>query len=109
MLIVTGHAGLVTLVATLSNSLRAYTLIGDRLSRPVLPFTLPAFLVPIMPLINLLIIVAVVYLVYKLFTNSRFAKKLADILRKRLVKAETFKAVSFEEFLLLPADTAYRR
>jgi hypothetical protein len=100
MLIVTGHAGLVTLIATLANSLRTYTLIGDKLSRPVLPFPLPAFLVSVMPLINLVIIVTAAYLVYKIFTNSRFAKRLTDILRKKLIKAEAFKTVSFEEFLL---------
>lgn len=100
ILIVVGHAGLVTLVATLANSLRSYTLLGDKLYIPFLPFTLPAFLAPVIPLMNLVIIVGAVYLVYKLFTNSRFARKLTDYLKRRLVKAEAFRVVSFEEFLL---------
>jgi len=85
---VTGHAGLVTLIATLANSLRAHTVIGDKLARPVLPFPLPAVLVPVIPLINLVIIVAAVYLVYKIFTNTGFAKRLTDVLRRKLIKSE---------------------
>jgi len=100
ILIVTGHAGLVTLMATLANSLRAYMVIGDRLSRPILPFHLPAFFVSLMPLINLVIICAAAYVIYRVFTNTRFAKKLTDVLRKRLMKSEAFKPVSFEELLL---------
>src|SRR4030043_133415 len=73
ILIVTGHAGLVTLIATLANSLRAYMVMGDRLSRPILPFPLPAFLVSVMPLINLVIICAAAYVIYRVFTNTRFA------------------------------------
>jgi len=97
ILIVLGHAGLVTMVATLANSLRAQSAIGEQLSKPILPFRLPSSLVP---LINLVVIMIAVYVIYKVFTNTKFARKLTNSLRKRIIKRELFKPVSFEELLL---------
>ncbi|HUW18000.1 MAG TPA: TrkA C-terminal domain-containing protein [Sedimentisphaerales bacterium] len=97
-LIVLGHAGLVTMIATLANSLRAREVIESRLSKPILPFfSLGPFLVQ---LTNLVIIVAAVYVVYKVFTNTELAKKLTDALRRRIIKKEIFQRVSFEELML---------
>ncbi len=96
-LIIFGHAGLVTMIATLANSLRASTAIEDKLATPILPFRLPSSLVP---LINLLVILVAVYIIYRLFTNTRFVRKLTNALRKRIIKREIFKPVSFEELLL---------
>ena len=97
VLIVFGHAGLVTMIATLANSLRAQEVIESKLSRPLLPFQMPAF---VAQLINLLILIVAVYAVYKLFTNTRFARRLTNALRKRIIKRELFKPVTFEELLL---------
>jgi len=96
-LIVLGHAGLVTMIATLANSLRAHEVIESRLSKQILPFHLPPLLVQ---LINLLIIIAAVYAIYKIFTNTKFAKKLTNTLRRKIIKKEIFRPVSFEELLL---------
>jgi Trk-type K+ transport system membrane component len=96
-LIVLGHAGLVTMIATLANSLRASEVIESHLSKSILPFRLPPFLVQF---INLLIIVVSVYILYRVFTNTRFAKKLTNSLRKRIIKRELFQRVSVEELLL---------
>ncbi|MHC4572727.1 MAG: cation:proton antiporter regulatory subunit [Planctomycetota bacterium] len=96
-LIVLGHAGLVTMIATLANSLRASRVIESRLSRPLLPFALPPFLVQ---MINLAIIILAVYVTYRVFTNTKFAKKLTNALRTRIVSKEIFKPVSFEELPL---------
>ncbi len=96
-LIILGHAGLVTMIATLANSLRASTALENKLATPILPFRLPSSLVP---LINLLVIIAAVYVIYRLFTNTKFVRKLTNALRKRIIKREIFKPVSFEELLL---------
>ena len=97
VLIVLGHAGLVTMIATLANSLRAQQIIESGLSKSILPFYLPPFLAQ---LINVVIIAAAVYAIYKIFTNTRLAKRLTNVLRKRIMKRESFRPVSFEELLL---------
>lgn len=96
-LIVLGHAGLVTMIATLANSLKASEVIESHLSRSILPFQMPPFLVQFT---NLVIIIVSVYALYRIFTNNRFAKKLTNSLRKRIIKRELFKRVSFEELML---------
>jgi len=96
-LIIFGHAGLVTMIATLANSLRASTALENKLATPILPFRLPSSLVP---LINLLVILVAVYIIYRLFTNTKFVRKLTNALRKRIIRREIFKPVSFEELLL---------
>jgi len=97
VLIILGHAGFVTMIATLANSLRASTALENKLAKPILPFRLPPSLVP---LINLLVILVAVYIIYRLFTNTKFVRKLTHALRKRIIKREIFKPVSFEELLL---------
>ena len=92
ILIVLGHAGLVTMIATFANSLRP----------PVIKLTfLPDFVSPnFMPWINLTIIAVAIYIIYKIFTNSKFARRLTNVLRKRIVKREIIKSVSFEELAI---------
>ena len=96
VLIVLGHAGLVTMVATFANSLRPPTITG-KLDIPFLPSIIPG---GVLPWINLTIIVAAIYLTYKLFTNTRFARRLTNVLRKRIVKKDIIKAVSCEELVV---------
>ncbi|MBC8468528.1 MAG: hypothetical protein H8D56_03570 [Planctomycetes bacterium] len=50
--------------------------------------------------INLAIIVAVVYGIYRVFTYEKFVRKMTNILRKKIIKKEIFHKVSFEELLL---------
>jgi hypothetical protein len=92
ILISLGHAGLVTMIATFANSLRP----------PVIKLTfLPDFVSPnFMPWINLTIIAVAIYIIYKIFTNSNFARRLTNALRKRIVKREIIKSVSFEELAI---------
>jgi hypothetical protein len=85
------------MIATLANSLRASAALENKLAKPILPFRLPPSLVP---LINLLVILVAVYIIYRLFTNTRFVRKLTNALRKRIIRREIFKPVSFEELLL---------
>ncbi|MHC4654443.1 MAG: cation:proton antiporter regulatory subunit [Planctomycetota bacterium] len=97
VLIVLGHAGLVTMIATLANSLRAREVIESKLSKPILPFRLNPSLVQLM---NLVIIIVAVYVIYRIFTNTKIAKKLTNALRRRIIRREIFQPVSFEELLL---------
>ncbi len=91
VLIVLGHAGFVTMVATFANTLR------PRATKWSVPF-LPAYVPPwLQPWISLVIIVGAIYVIYKVFTNSTFARRLTNILRNRIIKKEMIKSVSCEE------------
>ncbi len=94
VLIVLGHAGFVTMIATFANTLRPR---ATRLSIPFIPAYVPSWL---QPWINLIIIVAAIYIIYKVFTNTKLARKLTDGLRKRIIKKEIIKSVSREELAL---------
>jgi hypothetical protein len=96
ILIVLGHAGLVTMIATLANSLRTQRAIEEKLTKPWLP-AVPSILVP---WINLVVIVVALYLLYKLSTNSKVAKKVTNFLRAKLIKRELIEHISFEELML---------
>ena len=93
ILIVLGHAGLVTMIATLANSLRAQRVIEEKLAKPLLP-SMPPILVPV---VNLFVIVLALYLLYKVSTNSKIAKKLTNFLRAKIIKKELIHRISFEE------------
>lgn len=93
ILIVLGHAGLVTLVATFANSLRSPRL-TDKLKIPFLQAFIPGSL---LPWINLAIIAVAMYIMYKVFTHTGFVRKFTDVLRRRIVKREIIKPVSCQE------------
>lgn len=96
VLIVLGHAGLVTMIATFANSLRPNTLL-PKFDMPFLHAVIPsAFL----PWINLLIIGISIYLVYKIFSNSIFAARMTRIIRSSIKKRQLIKPVNFTELLI---------
>jgi len=98
ILIILGNAGFIIMIATLAGSLMpTKETIVAKLSESFLPFSVPAFLVV---WINLAIIVAVVYGIYRIFTYEKFVRKMTTFLRKKLIKKEIFQKVSFEELLL---------
>jgi hypothetical protein len=97
VLIVLGNAGLVLMIATLASSFVPQKTILSKLSESFLPVAIPPWLVI---WVNLAIVVVVVYAIYKLFTHERFARQLTNFLRKRIIKKEIFRRVSFEELLL---------
>ena len=97
VLMVLGNAGLVILIATFASSLIPRETVVSKLSKSFLPFSLPNFLVI---WINLGIIVVAVFAIYKIFTNQKVAGKLTNSLRRRIVRREIFKPVSFEELML---------
>jgi hypothetical protein len=91
VLIVLGHAGFVTMVATFANTLRPR---ATKLSIPFVPAYVPPWL---QPWINLIVIVAAIYITYKVFSNTTFARRLTNVLRNRIIKKEIIKSVSCEE------------
>jgi len=96
-LMVLGHAGLVTLIATFANSLRPDVLtVKSRF-----PFV-RVFPPHLLPWINLIIIISVVYGIYKLFTHTNFTKKLTNILKVHMLKKEIVKPVDYKELLIAP-------
>src|SRR4030042_2843451 len=82
VLIVLGNAGLVTLIATFANSIR------------------PRTGATAMPWISLAVIILIILVVYKLFTNIGFAGKVTNTLRRFVVKKEIIKSVTAEELLI---------
>lgn len=96
VLMVLGHAGIITLIATFANSLRPNTLM-QKIEIPLLHLIFPSYL---LPWVNLTIIVISIYAIYRIFTNSRFTRKITNVLKERLVKQDIIKPVSFEELLV---------
>jgi len=96
ILIVLGNAGLVTMIATFANSLGPR--VGQtRISLPFLKDFLPSAM---LPWVNFAIIIALFFLLYKLFTHDSPAHGLTNLLRKFVLKQEIVKSVTFEELLI---------
>ncbi|MBN1621282.1 MAG: hypothetical protein JW871_01675 [Endomicrobiales bacterium] len=96
VLMVLGNAGLVTLIATFANTLRPNTLLPNF----KLPFVDLLFPSQMLPLVNLVIIVISIYLIYRVFSYAAFRKKLTKFIRKKILKNEIIKPVSFEELFI---------
>jgi hypothetical protein len=97
VLMVLGNAGLVIMIATFANSLNPQQAIESGLSKPLLPIIPPN----LVRWVNLLIIIIAVFIIYKLFTNATFSRKLTNFLRKRIIRKEIFARVTFEELLFM--------
>jgi len=97
VLIILGNAGLVIMIATLAGSFIPRETIISRLSKSILPFRISPDLVI---WVNLVIIVVVVYVIYRVFTHEQFVRRVTNFLRKKIIKKEIFQKVSFEELLL---------
>ncbi len=98
VLMVLGNAGLVTMIASMASAFNPQQILIARLSESLLPVSIPSVLVP---WVNLAVIVLGLLVIYMVFTNRRFARMLTSYLRKKIVKKELFKPVSFEELLFL--------
>jgi hypothetical protein len=97
ILIILGNAGTVILIATFASSLVAQETLWSRLSESILPIHIRAGLIP---WVNLGIIIIVVYIIYRLFTHEKFARRMTRFLRKKIIKKEIFQRVTFEELLI---------
>jgi hypothetical protein len=96
VLMILGHAGLVTIIATFANSLNP----SNIMSQVGVPFLRTVIPSSILPWLNLAIIGGFLYAMYKIFTNTRIARILTETLRSVVVKQELVKRVSFEELLV---------
>jgi hypothetical protein len=94
VLIILGHAGLVTLIATFANSLRTDLATIYRI--PFVNSIVPSYWVP---WVNLAIIIFGVYVIYRAVVNSRLAAKLTCILKEHLIKRQIIQPVCFEEIV----------
>jgi hypothetical protein len=94
---VLGNAGLVTMIATVANAMNPENTLLGWLSESYLPF-LPLWSVR---WFNLGIIVIAFFAIYKLSVNQKFTQKLTDYLRKKILKKDFFKPVSFEDLVML--------
>lgn len=96
ILIVLGHAGLVTMIATFANTLRPDNLF-PRFNIPILHTMIPSGIVP---WVNLLIIIISIYVIYRIFSNSIFAAKLTNIVRMHIKRKQLIKPVTVNELLI---------
>jgi len=96
ILIVLGHAGLVTMIATFANTLRP----GEFVIKLTLPFLNTVFPSALVPWANLVIMIISAYLIYKIFVNSKLATKLTDAIRSQIAKKELIKPVTFSELVI---------
>lgn len=96
VLMVFGHAGLVTLVATFVNTIRTDSAIlfwdHEYLVGHIPP--------QVIPWINIAIIVFSFYVINKFFSNARLATILTETLRKQIVKKDIIKYVTCEELMI---------
>ena len=97
VLMVLGNAGLVFMIATFANSLRPQQILEKRLIELILPISVPEGL---LPWINLLVIALAILVLWTIFRNQKFRRRLTNFLRKRIIKRELFTAASFEELLI---------
>ncbi|MFA5287388.1 MAG: TrkA C-terminal domain-containing protein [Candidatus Omnitrophota bacterium] len=95
ILIILGHAGFVTLIATFANSLRTDWVTVYKL--PFIHSIVPAYLVP---WANLAIIILGVYIIYRIVINTRFAAKLTSVIKAHIIKRQIIEPVSFEELVV---------
>jgi K+/H+ antiporter YhaU regulatory subunit KhtT len=99
VLIVLGNAGFITMIASVASAMNAQYTLWAKLSESLLPIEkIPPYLIRY---INLLIIILSIYIMYKLSSNEKLAKKLTTFLRIKIIKKKIFKPVSFEELLML--------
>jgi len=94
ILMVLGNAGLVSLIATFANSLRT-----DNSGFNV-PFLHLVFTPRLVPLINLIVIIAFVYTGYKIFTRTNISRKFTNLLRTKIINKGIIKRISFEELVI---------
>ena len=97
ILMVLGHAGFIALVATFAHSLNSQDTFISKLEIPFIDLIFPPRLVP---LGNILFMVICAYLIYKIFTQARFARILGNIIKKRILKRKIIRPVSFEELIV---------
>ncbi|MFH2137545.1 MAG: TrkA C-terminal domain-containing protein [Candidatus Omnitrophota bacterium] len=96
-LMILGNAGLVTLIATFANTLRADVVMKE-FTLPFFEWAIPA---SFLPWIKLMFVAGALFMLYKLFRNNTLTRKLSEYIRERLIKKNIIKVASFEELALV--------
>ena len=95
-LIILGHAGFVTLIATLANSLRPELIASD----PVVSMFNTAFPPETQPWVKLSVIIIAIMASYRIANYTQLDEKITKFLRLRFIKNELIKRVTFEELVV---------
>jgi hypothetical protein len=95
MLMVLGNAGIVTLIATFANTLRT-----DSIVPTVMPFLGKVIPPGIAPWVDLAVIIAILYLIYFIFTRSPLSTWFTSFVRSRMIKRESISRVTIEELVV---------
>ncbi|MFH1094549.1 MAG: hypothetical protein V1739_10430 [Candidatus Omnitrophota bacterium] len=91
-LIILGHAGFVTLIATLANSLRP-----EMFASSIFNVAFPA---PVQPWVKLGVMIIAIIVIYRIATYTKMDEKITNFLRSRFFKNELIKRVTFEELVV---------
>ena len=105
VLIISGNVGLVTMIATFANSLRP-TVSLPALNLPYLKSFIPPVL---LPAINLIIIILSSVILFRIFTNKKFADKLTSFLKKIIKKKNIIKQLTFTNIAIIDANHGIAR
>jgi len=97
ILMVLGNAGLVLLIASVAGSVVREGSIWEDLLKT---FLAPGSARLLAPWINLLLIIAIVYVIWKVSSHPHISDRLTRYLRKRIIRTELFHRVTIEELLL---------
>ncbi|MCK4993834.1 MAG: hypothetical protein KAS13_02140 [Candidatus Omnitrophica bacterium] len=95
-LIILGHAGFVTLIATLANSLRPELFASDY----TISLFNSAFPASIQPWVKLGVVIIAIIVSYRIATYTQLDEKVTNFLRSRFFKNELIKRVTFEELVV---------
>jgi Trk-type K+ transport system membrane component len=96
VLMILGNAGFITLFATLVNSFAADA-VFFRYQIPIIDYVLPE---KFWPLANLLTIMAVGYLIYKVLSHTKISKFFVNFIKARVESQRHVKKVTFEEIVM---------
>lgn len=98
VLIILGNAGIVTLIATAASALNPKKAVWETLSESFLPFDIPPLL---LPWLNFATIAIPAFIIYKIFTNRLFLRRLTNLLRNKIVKKDFLHAVTVEDLIII--------
>jgi len=97
-LMILGNAGLVTLIATFANSIRPPAVI-ENFRFFSIPLPIPSHL---SPYINITLIAAGTYIIYKVFTRSHIMDKLIGSIKSRMVTKNIIQPEKVTELMIAP-------
>lgn len=95
-LMIIGNAGIVAMIATFANSLNPQSFLFN-FAPPYLPSFLPPVLIV---LLNLALLGAAGYFIYKTATNAALIRSLGERIRKYLLKKQYMKPSTFQELFI---------